>query len=649
MCVDLNKWQARLLAHFKEFRSSRGGHGVDRPIFALEHGLEPNEVDELSAAIRAHVSAASPSPDHALPWIVYAAEVGYRYSGDEYWQTFESETPGWTTRGDRYWIRDCFRSFHTNFNGAKPSGKWAEHFSIICWPITHAILPQDLQRQLAQVLYELRRLFSAELFESPTKLGEFIDARSWKGNPRFQNFAQQTMLVGQIATALLLKGELGTDSLIHPATLRRISEDLDHERRARDWLHSARNFARERFRIRGLELGRTQVASTTRRSEEARAEVASLGIEPRVVLRPTDATGASWAILLEVPDLSDLLHRFPRTREILTGSRCVVAGAAGRPLARGRCLHGAQRVTLQRWPRSDEVLLQFELTDSQLEFLLRTECLLRPGPTWLFRIASDGLAYELRSLHVRPGERYVLVSAEGQLMSSDHARPVALACEGLHGLLLDLPAALTPDWEKTLRHLGLGQAKTIEVWPAGLSAVGWDGEGHGEWLASERPCLGVQSDHMIDGLMISIGSSTEKSLEITPVSPGEPIFVELPQLPVGLHIIRVSARSGPSTEVEPLGDLEVVMRAREARPWSPGVSLQGPLLVYMDPATPTLEQLWEGRVDVTVRGPRARQVKCRASLFTKDAEAATVTMQLPLVALPLTADKWRAHFQTHFR
>ena len=29
---------------------------------------------------------------------------------DEYWQTFESETPGWLRHGDRYWIRDCFRS-----------------------------------------------------------------------------------------------------------------------------------------------------------------------------------------------------------------------------------------------------------------------------------------------------------------------------------------------------------------------------------------------------------------------------------------------------------------------------------------------------------------------------------------------------------
>jgi hypothetical protein len=66
-------------------------------------------------------------------------------------------------------------------------------------------------------------------------------------------------------------------------------------------------------------------------TDEARAEVTALGIEPRLVLRPTAASHESWEVSLEIPDLSHLILRFPRVREILTGSRCVVAGAAGRP------------------------------------------------------------------------------------------------------------------------------------------------------------------------------------------------------------------------------------------------------------------------------------------------------------------------------
>ena len=644
--MDLASWHTRLAQHFSQLREVRHATWGDRPIFALEHGLESAEVQAVATAVRGHIAHAAPSIDHALAWIVYAAEIGYGFSGDEYWQTFEEQTPGWTLLGDRYWIRDCYQMFERQYGGARPSGAWAEHFSIICWPITHAILPCDLQHQLARILYELRNSFSAEVFESPPKLGEFIAARSWHGTSRFQNLAQETHLVGQIAAALLLQGQLGTSSLIHPAALQRIGADLDRERRAREWLRGARRFAHERAQIRGLSLGRGAATMPVRRPDEARTEIAALGIEPRLVLRPGDASRFSWDVSLEIPDLSHLLVRFPKTRDILTGSRCTVAGASGRPLARGRCLHGVQRVLLARWPRADEVLLQFEQTDPQLEYLLRTECLLRPGPSWLFRIASDGLAYELRSLRVRPGERYILVSADGPLQTTEHLQPVQLQCEGVHGALIALPAALTSQWEAELGRLDLGRAKKIEVWPAGLGAVVWDGEGQGEWLASERPCLAIRADHELGALMVSLG---QDRFEIDDIAAGQIIFVELPQLHTDLHTVQIHTRSGPIGTPWSTGDLDVVMRIREARSWSPGVSSHGPLSVQVDPRAPTLEQLWEGRVEMSVRGPAGRRVKCAVSLRDKESGAATVTKHLPSVPLPVTPNIWRHHFERHFQ
>lgn len=649
MQVDLSNWQIRLEKHFAQLRKERSAIASDQPIFGLEHGLSTAEIVNLSCAIREHIRHGAPSRDHRLAWIVYASELGYIYAGDEYWQTFEDETPGWTTYGNRTWLRNCFFWFHENFGGAKPSGRWAEHFSIICWPITNAVLPRDLQRQLARILFDLRHSFSAELFESPLTLGEFIAARSWNATSRFQNLAEETLLVGQIAAALLLHGETGTSQLLYPATLQRIGEDLDRERRGREWMRSARRFAQERAHIRGLSLSRSQLSPTERRPEHARAEIAALGIEPRLLLKPMDSKGTSWDVSIEIPDLSHLLFRFLRFRDILAGSRCVVAGSLGRPLARGRCLHGAQRVTINRWPQPDEVLLQFEQKDSQLEYLLRTECLLRPGSTWLFRIASDGLAYEMRSLHVRPGERYIIISSAGLLGAGGHAQTVELSCAGVDGALIELPSALTEEWEEELRTLGLSQAKTIEVWPAGLAAVVWDGEGHGEWLASERPCLAIRSDHPIDALLVSLGDTDGMSLELTPITPGEAVFVELPQLSVGLHSVHISTRQQGSGESEPLGDLDVVMRIREVRPWSPGVSPQGPLIVQMDPSSPTLEQLWEGRVEVAMHGPDGRHVKCKVSLFEREDEGATIIRQLPPLGLPVTPAAWRGHFEKHFR
>jgi hypothetical protein len=102
MVMDLANWQKCLENHFKELLSYRRSKSTDAQIFGLEHGLDISEINALATAVRNHIAGSPPSFGHALAWIVYAAEIGYRYSGDEYWQTFEEATPGWTANGDRY-------------------------------------------------------------------------------------------------------------------------------------------------------------------------------------------------------------------------------------------------------------------------------------------------------------------------------------------------------------------------------------------------------------------------------------------------------------------------------------------------------------------------------------------------------------------
>ena len=647
---DLREWQARLVSHFKELRESRVKDGLGRPVFGLEHGLDPAEIQDLEHAIHAELRFRPPSGLHSLLWVVYSSELGYRYSGDEYWQTFEQETPGWLQNGNRYSIREFYRRFQRDFGGAEPSGPWAEHFSIICWPITHAILPKDLQLQLARTLYDLRNQYSQDVLESTDALGELIATRSWNTTSRFQNFVQEKQLVGQIAAALLLQDESGANNLIHPRTLKRISEDVDKERQARDWLRRARQYAGERIRTRSLGLPRRSPQSpSVSRLDEARAEVVELGIEPRLILRSGSTIGESWDVSLEIPDLSRVLSRFPRTTEILSGSRCTVAGSSGRPLARGLLLYGQQRIPLNRWPRWDEVLLQFEQNDPQLDFLLRTECLLRPGPKWLFRIASDGLAYECRSLRVRPGERYILVSTTGQVPSNQHSTAIELNCEGVHGFLLDLPEALTLEWEEALRNFGLEQSRTVEVWPAGLAPVAWDEDGYGEWLETEVPCLGILSDHPLAALSFSMETGGIEGLDLTSVEPGEPVFLEFPQLSVGLHRLHISAQNVAGRSPGQVGGLDVAIRIREERPQSQMVSPIGPLSLQIEPPSPTLEQLWEGQVDLSLQGPTGRSVEINVSFSDPNSESPIFSQRLPPISLPIWSDKCRNHISEHLQ
>jgi hypothetical protein len=637
--MGLRDWNTRLDEHFDELRKQRNAAGGDRPIFALEHGLSPADLQDLEKDIRQHIAQAAPGQEHALPWIVYAAEIGYRYEGDEYWQTFEAETPGWLKFGRRSWIRDRFIEFSKRFGGAKPTGPWAEWFKNICWPITHAILPQYLQQQMAEILYELRHTFTANVFESPAALGRMISAGSLNATSRFQILAQDTLLVGQIATALLIQPGRDSRSLILPSTLKRIGEDLEVERQARQWLLAARTSA-ERAQLRGLTrepIGRVRPASV----DSAREQIAELAIEPRLTLEPADGT---WEVWLEIPDLSPLIRRFPALQTVLAQSRCTVAGSSGRPLWQGRLLRGPQRVRLEKWPNAAEPLLRFEHSAPELDYLLRTDCLLRPGPRWLFRLASDGRGYELQRLLVRTDRTYVLLTTADAAVQGEGITVTSVACAGVQAVRLDVPAAVSDGWLSRLRRLGLSEIRAVDVWPAGLSAASWNGDGRAEWLTSDPFCLAVRADHPVEALRLTLDDE-HAALELSGIPEGATTFLELPPLSAGTHRLSVAV-ADTATQIED-GYLEIVVRA--PRPWVPGVSSQGALMVLLDPSAPSLEQLWDGRASVEIHGPAGREVRCSASLFRHKAATPLVQRRLPPLPLPVTTGTWQEHFEKFFR
>ena len=139
-----------------------------------------------------------------------------------------------------------------------------------------------------------------------------------------------------------------------------------------------------------------------------------------------------------------------------------------------------------------------------------------------------------------------------------------------------------------------------------------------------------------------------RPLELTRVTPGEPIFVQMPPLPVGLHTMRVDAAVVGDTNTENLGHLNVAMSVREAPHWHHGVDPAGPLSVRVDPVIPTLEELWDGQIDIEVLGPRGRAVKCDTSLLHRGKEKPAVRIVRRL-ELPITPNKWTHHFENNFR
>ena len=90
--VFLERTQKRLHEHFQAIAIRREHSGF--PVFALEHCLTNDELDRVKRMLRHRLRNRQPLTRHWLLWAVYAAEVGYGYKGDEYWQSFEEQSPG---------------------------------------------------------------------------------------------------------------------------------------------------------------------------------------------------------------------------------------------------------------------------------------------------------------------------------------------------------------------------------------------------------------------------------------------------------------------------------------------------------------------------------------------------------------------------
>jgi hypothetical protein len=565
---------------------------------------------------------------------VYAAEIGYEFSGDEYWHTFEARTPGWSDLGDwaRQYTRNKFRAFRDRFGGAEPSGPWARHFSIICWPITHAVLPTDLQRHLARLLFDFRRSLTAKTLSDPDELGRRLAARAWHASARFQNFAQNTSLLGQVAAALLA-GE-GEDSpyLLH-STLTRIVDDLSKEREARRWLEDAKFTARS-VRTRGF---RSTSPSHRERSDGSRREFVA-STDPDLLVREGTE---GWALYMELPDLVALSERLPIISEDLARLRPRIDGVTRR-FAQGHLLHAGQQVRVNVWPRRDRPLIQLENGSPVVNALLADQCIMSAGPRWLFRVRTRSFGSEVRGKFVRPGHEYILLSESPCGGLPTWASPTRSATDGVHAYVLNVPSELSDADLASIRQIGIGAVMDVEVRPAGFVPAGWDGEGTAEWLEGEDPVIAIRSTRSVSQCIFTLDDLPV--LRPWPEDTNE-ILIRLSELSSGTHQLRVSLLPEATDTPVAEGALDIIIRSPHTRPPT-GTPREG-LMILASPASPTLGEIWDGHAGVQVIGPtdtRARVTLALADRLTRPLVTRTLTL-----ALPVDGARWAEVFSRQFR
>jgi hypothetical protein len=637
MQTPLDQWQARLERHFESLAKTRAGTGL--PIFALEHGLSEDDLAEIGTQLLSRLKAGLPLRTHWLLWLIYATERGYSYDGDEYWRSFEEQTPHWDT-SDRYKVVPWFAKFQKAYDGVVPTGQWAMHFRIIAWPITHAILPRYLQRQFARALYDMRYRLAGLTRVDPASIGRVLAAHAHPST-RFEQFLQQEELTGRIVLALLGHEDEGTLQPIYPPTLERIVTDLEKARSAREWLKAARHEVSERFRGLGRGTGSPLSRYAGDPCERGRDEQLKLSIRPNLLLRYSGA--GAWALVMDAPDFSALAVNAD-VRTFLKSTRCRLNGADDTKPA-GWLLSGRRKAILKSWPDSQKPLFQFEKPHGTVDHLVESDCRFSPGPNWLFRIGQDGIAREIAGRIVRPCHDYIVVTTAELPGEHPLISACVLECAGARAFRLSMPDAVSAEETTWLKKLGLQVARTIKLWPAGLPGRAWDGEGSSEWLTTEAPCFGIAHDYPVEGYHISLNGAAETTIEAGRV--GFPSFFKLPPLAEGMHTLRVVAKPdsvSPTIPDSPPAEGFLVLNVREPKPWAPGTTSHSGLIVTVDPHDASLDAFWEDRIKLSVVGPETHHVSCEVTLTRGDGEEILSDKVSDPIDLPITPELWSRKF-----
>ncbi len=615
--MTLQDLHHRLTEHFEALRASRDAVDPTLPVFALEHGLSIPEIEELQGLVKESVFAGRWRSSSWLPLVIYAAELGYEYEGDEYWPTFEERTPRWSWQGDaaRQYVRSRFSEFAAQFRGAQPRGAWAEWFRIIAWPITHAILPTDLQRQLARILYDYRYALNAAILESPGELGKRLASRSYGTSSRFYNFAQNTELLGQVAAALLT-GDDDNSPYILGATLKRIVSDLSKEREAARFLRGAKRVASE-VRTRGFMPAKAPTTGT----RDVQKQSLSL-TDPNILL---ERGPRGWTAMIELPDLTTLGERYPAFHDELRHLRSTVAGVDGR-LATGRLLFPNQRLTLDYWPDPAAPLIQADQGSPRLNALLAESCMLTPGPKWLFRSTDSTTAVQVRGLFVRPGNQCVLLSKEWPGELPDWIRRTECCTRGVYAFVVIVPGVISDEEFELLERMSISVVAEVEVRPVAVLPAKWDGEGVAEWVAGDDPIIAISSQRAVREANIKVNGIPHAIDWI-----GSETYVRLSSLEVGEHQVDVLLK--PPEGERAIAEGRLLVGIRPPHPWTASGSGREAMTIVPSPGRPTLEELWDGRGTLAIDGPAGAEVKVRVVLGTRSIRAiadTTVSGALPI-------------------
>lgn len=607
----------RLSSRFRELHVERRKSNPDAPVFALEHGLGDTDLADLQERVRSGLRQDLAENEAWLPFVVYAAEVGYRYSGSAYWPTFSEQTPGWARHGDKYRLRSWFSRFADWYGGAPIAGRWAEQFPLIAWPVTHAVLPTDLQSKLAKLLFDSRGIFSPSALSSPKDLGQLL-AQQAKQVPsaRFQHFAENFEMLGYIASALLT-GDEEESPYLSKATLHRIVLSLSRDSETRGWLGDAKSAARQ----------------SRRRQQTPRTRGAEHVAEPRGFRRPRLSLRRSlsgWGAFVDFPQLETLLAENATLADEFRSRRCIVDGAA-RILPPGELVRTSRPLNLKSWPSRLGPFLQVENGTRDLNHFLSETVFFPDETTAVFEVHNHGFASHRQTRRVRPGARYLVLAEALDVPTREWIEEVPFLTHGRKAALVCVPENLAADSTSILAAIGLQLSVSLQVSPAGVVPLDWDGVSEVTWLSHDPHMLRIQSPLRLDHLVVAV-DGVHQVISWRETDPE--LWLDLGTLGTGTHEVTFQTPDQETTgEIELSLTVHVVGAMVARSSGEPGEAVR----LLANSSTPTLPGLWHGDERLDFFGPDGVRAEVAASLY--DRHESLLAVAQGRVKLPT----WGAH------
>ncbi|CAN7619714.1 hypothetical protein LJR258_004610 [Rhizobium sp. LjRoot258] len=203
-----------------------------------------------------------------------------------------------------------------------------------------------------------------------------------------------------------------------------------------------------------------------------------------------------------------------------------------------------------------------------------------------------------------------------------------------------MPSQIAHADYKVFKAAGLDVSRTISVWPAGLPARRWDGQSRAEYFEGEVASFGIGADHDIRKAVVSLDGGAP--VEFLDIEAGTPIFLALTNLGLGIHRMLVEAQVATEDGQFASSTAKIEIGIASPVAWSPGTTGFRGMVPMVTPVEPSLDELFEEKIRLSIAGPQGYAVKVCVQLL--DAGGSELASELIMEAsLPCGEDVWARH------